>query len=72
MKKTDLERLTELAQACVARTPVIVLGVRLASRAVAWRSCDIERWSEARPLASRQLSSPRRVKGGRDPAPANP
>lgn len=26
MKKTDLERLTELAQACVARTPVIVLG----------------------------------------------
>ena len=26
MKKTDLERLTELAQACVTRTPVIVLG----------------------------------------------
>ena len=26
MKKTDLERLTELAQTCVARTPVIVLG----------------------------------------------
>lgn len=48
------------------------LRVRLASRAVAWRRCDIERWSEARPLACRQLSSPRRVKGGRGPAPANP
>lgn len=26
--------------------------VRLGQRAVAWRRCDIEAWSEARPLAS--------------------
>ena len=68
-------RLTGLGRSTIYRLVAekrFPLPVRLASRAVAWRRCDIERWSEARPLACRQLRSPRRVKGGCSPAPANP
>jgi len=46
--------------------------VRLASRAVAWRRSDLDRWSAARPLASQPWSSLPRVQGGRSPARANP
>jgi len=41
------------------------LPVRLASRAVAWRRCDLERWSQARPLVSRPAA-----RTGSSPSPS--
>ena len=68
-------RMTGLGRSTIYRVVAqdqALLPVPLASRAVTWRRCDLERWSEAGPLVSRALSSPRRVKGGRSPAPADP
>jgi prophage regulatory protein len=46
--------------------------VRLASRAVAWRRCDLERWCLARPLALRPVHSLHQVQPARQPRASAP
>jgi prophage regulatory protein len=55
LRMNAVTRMTGLARSTIYRLVAqdkFPMPVRLASRAIAWRRTDLDRWSEARPTAS--------------------
>ena len=55
LRMSAVTRLTGLGRSTIYRLMAqdkFPSPVRLASRAVAWRRCDLEQWSQARPVVS--------------------